>query len=102
MVCYSWVDKNQITIIGSSSADSDSKPQYLCKDGAGESEGKALKKLSICDKTQCEEECSKDFKCMGFDFATQCKSDSCRLFPTNIPRLKDIKTRKYCEKTDSK
>ena len=110
ILCLS-VNENQLTIIhtsgadsqaDSSEADSDTTPPYLCQDGAGESEATVLKGFSICDKTQCEKECTKDVKCMGYDFAKECKSDSCRLFPINIPRLKNIKTRKYCEKTDSK
>ena len=81
----------------------ESTPPYLCQDfSAGESWAKVMKEFEICDETQCEKECTKEPNCMGFDFLKECQSDSCRLFPTNIPRTENIKSRKYCEKTNSK
>ena len=76
---------------------------YLCHDGQGESY-KSLRSLKLCDKTQCEDECTKDAACKGFDFATaECIPSTCRLYPTNIPRTDGGSgKRKYCKRTESK
>ena len=80
-----------------------SSAPYLCHDGQGE-EGKSFKALNVCDKTQCENECTKDVACKGFDFTTiKCEWNTCRLYPTNIPRTDGgSEKRKYCRRTEGK
>ena len=61
------------------------------------------KSLKVCDITLCENECTKDFNCNGFDFTTNCKSDSCRLYQANNPITEiGYGKRRYCEKTEGK
>ena len=75
---------------------------YICQDGQGGLKGH-YKSLQFCDINLCENECTKDFRCNGFDFTTNCKNDSCRLYQTNnaITEVGDDK-RKYCEKAEGK
>ena len=53
---------------------------------------------------ECEKECTKNFKCKGFDFTPkECIFNSCRLYPRNNPRTDvGFHGRKYCARKEGK
>ena len=86
-----------------------SNAPYLCDRGQGES-NKAIKSIEACHMVACENECTKDSRCKGFDYTSNvCTKDTCRLYPTNTPRITTPDTdqggagqRSYCTKVERK
>ena len=87
-----------------------SNPPYLCDRGQGEA-GKAIKSIQACHMVACENECTKDSRCKGFDYTSKvCTKDTCQLYPTNTPRITTpgyddqggADQRSYCSKVERK
>ena len=75
---------------------------YICKDGQGENL-KEITRPQKCDITSCEQECTQNLECKGFDFTKNCKGDTCRLYSSSIAKNETGDDgRKYCKKTEGK
>ena len=75
---------------------------YICKDGQGENL-KEITRPQKCDITSCEQECTQNLECKGFDFTKNCKGDTCRLYSSSIAKNETGDDgRKYCKITEGK